>query len=196
MKNFVFVTIAFFFCISVSSQEKRLALVIGNGNYAKNALANPVNDAKSIEVALKGIGFEVQRFENLDQKEMARAIDDFGTRLRNYDIGLFFYAGHGVQSKGFNYLIPIDARLFSESDVEYNCVRADRVLGKMEDAKNKINIVILDACRDNPFERSWTRTAKGRGLATMTAPVGSVVPFATSPGDTASDGTGKHGLSP
>ena len=194
MKNFVVITIAFLFCISASSQEKRLALVIGNGNYAKNALANPVNDAKSIEETLKGIGFEVQRFENLGQKEMARAIDDFGNRLRNYDIGLFFYAGHGVQSKGFNYLIPIDARLFSESDVEYNCVRADRVLGKMEDAKNKINIVILDACRDNPFERSWTRTAKGQGLASMTAPVGSIIAFATSPGNTASDGTGENGL--
>ena len=194
MKNFVLITITFLFCISASSQEKRLALVIGNGNYAKNALANPVNDAKSIEEALKGIGFEVQRFDNLGQKEMARAIDDFGNKLRNYDVGLFFYAGHGVQSKGFNYLIPVDARLFSESDVEYNCVRADRVLGKMEDAKNKINLVILDACRDNPFERSWTRTAKGRGLATMTAPVGSVIAFATSPGNTASDGTGKNGL--
>jgi TolB-like protein/Flp pilus assembly protein TadD len=194
MKNFVLITIAFLFCISVSSQEKRLALVIGNGNYAKNSLANPVNDAKSIEEALKGIGFEVLRFDNLGQKEMARAIDDFGNNLRNYDVGLFFYAGHGVQSKGFNYLIPVDARLFSESDVEYSCVRADRVLGKMEDAKNKINLVILDACRDNPFERSWTRTAKGRGLATMTAPVGSVIAFATSPGNTASDGTGKNGL--
>jgi len=194
MKNFGLITIVFLFCISVSSQEKRLALVIGNGNYAKNALANPVNDAKSVEEALKGIGFEVLRFDNLGQKEMARAIDDFGNKLRNYDVGLFFYAGHGVQSKGFNYLIPVDARLFSESDVEYNCVRADRVLGKMEDAKNKINVIILDACRDNPFERSWTRTAKGRGLATMTAPVGSVIAFATSPGNTASDGTGKHGL--
>ena len=194
MKNFIVVAIVFLSCISVFSQEKRLALVIGNGNYARSALANPVNDAKTIEEALKGIGFEVMQFENLDQKEMARVIDDFGNRLRKYDVGLFFYAGHGLQSKGFNYLQPVDARLFSESDVEYNCIRADRVLGKMEDAKNKINIVILDACRDNPFERSWTRTAKGRGLATMTAPVGSVIAFATSPGSTASDGTGKNGL--
>jgi TolB-like protein len=194
MKKLVYIAISFFFCFSVYSQEKRLALVIGNGNYAKNALANPVNDAKSIEEALKGIGFEVQRYDNLGQKEMTSAIDDFGNRLRNYEVGLFFYAGHGVQSKGFNYLIPVDARLFSEADVEYNCVRADRVLGKMEDAGNKINIVILDACRDNPFERSWTRTAKGQGLATMTAPVGSVIAFATSPGNTASDGTGGNGL--
>jgi uncharacterized caspase-like protein len=96
MKNFVVITIGFLLSISVYSQGKRLALVIGNSNYANNALANPENDAKSIEEALKGIGFEVQRFDNLDQKEMARAIDDFGNRLRNYDIGLFFYAGHGV----------------------------------------------------------------------------------------------------
>jgi TolB-like protein/Flp pilus assembly protein TadD len=125
---------------------------------------------------------------------MARAIDDFGNRLKKYDVGLFFYAGHGVQSKGFNYLIPVDADLNSESDVEYNCVRADRVLGKMEDAKSKINLVILDACRNNPYERSWTRTSRSRGLATMTAPAGSVIAFATSPGSTADDGPGKNGL--
>ena len=194
MKKFILVAVAFLICISVYPQERRLALVIGNSNYARRALTNPVNDAESIEKTLKGIGFEVLRFENMGQKEMTRMIDDFGNRLKNYDIGLFFYAGHGLQSKGFNYLVPVDAVLTTESDVEYNCVRADRVLGKMEDAKNKINIVILDACRDNPFERSWTRTARGQGLATMTAPVGSVIAFATSPGNTASDGTGENGL--
>ena len=194
MKRLVSITIVCLFCISVYSQERRLALVIGNSNYGKNSLTNPENDAKSMEEALKGIGFEVQRFDNLGQKEMTMAMDNFGNRLKKYDVGLFFYAGHGVQSKGFNYLIPVDANLKSESDVEYNCVRADRVLGKMEDAKNKINIVILDACRDNPFERSWTRSSKGRGLASMTAPVGSIIAFATSPGSTASDGTGKNGL--
>jgi TolB-like protein/Flp pilus assembly protein TadD len=195
MKKMVFITVIFLFCISVYSQERRLALVIGNGDYGKISLANPINDAKSIEAALKGIGFEVERYENLDQKGMFRAIDNFGNKLKNSDIGLFFYAGHGLQSKGFNYLMPVDATLKSESDVEYNCVRADRILGKMEDAKNKVNIVILDACRDNPFERSWTRAAKGKGLATMTAPVGSVIAFATSPGSTASDGiAGNNGL--
>jgi TolB-like protein/Flp pilus assembly protein TadD len=194
MKSFTALIALFLFCAQVYSQEKRLALVIGNGDYIKNSLSNPVNDAKSIENALRKIGFEVRRYENLGQKEMARAIDDFGNRLQKYDIGLFFYAGHGVQSKGFNYLIPVDATLKSESDVEYNCVRADRVLGKMEDARNKINIVILDACRDNPFERSWTRSSRGKGLATMTAPVGSIIAFATSPGNTASDGTGENGL--
>ena len=194
MKKLIFVITILLFCISANSQERRLALVIGNGNYPMSILANPGNDAKSMEKALKGIGFDVKKYENLKQKEMARAIDDFGNRLKNYDVGFFFYAGHGVQSKGFNYLIPVDAVLKTESDVEFNCVRADRVLGKMEDAKNSINIIILDACRDNPFERSWTRAARGRGLATITAPVGSVIAFATSPGSTASDGPGENGL--
>lgn len=192
MKKLIFVLTVLLFCFSANSQERRLALVIGNGNYPTGILANPGNDARSMEKALKSIGFEVKRYENLKQKEMARAIDDFGNRLKNYDIGLFLYAGHGVQSKGFNYLIPVDAVLKTESDVEYNCVRADRVLGKMDDAKNSINIIILDACRDNPFERSWTRAARGRGLATITAPVGTVIAFATSPGSTASDGSGKN----
>jgi len=194
MKKLIFVLTVLLFCIVANSQERRLALVIGNGNYPKSILANPENDAKSMEEALKSIGFEVVKYENLEQKEMARAIDDFGNSLKNYDVGLFFYAGHGVQSKGFNYLIPVDADLLTESDVEFNCVRADRVLGKMEDAKNNINVVILDACRDNPFERSWTRAARGRGLATMSAPVGSIIGFATSPGNTASDGSGENGL--
>jgi len=192
-KMSVFITVCLF-CISVHSQERRLALVIGNGNYSSSILANPENDARSLEIALKGIGFEVEKYENLKQKEMAKAIDDFGNRLKNYDVGVFYYAGHGVQSNGFNYLIPVDANLKTESDIEYNCVRADRVLGKMEDANSKVNIVILDACRNNPFERSWTRTLRSRGLATMTAPVGSIIAFSTAPGSTADDGAGGNGL--
>lgn len=192
MKRLIVLIVFFLSCISLFSQERRLALVIGNGNYTLSTLSNPENDAKSIESALKEIGFEVMKYENLKQKDMAKAIDDFGNRLKKYDVGMFFYAGHGVQSKGFNYLIPVDANLKTESDVEYNCVRADRVLGKMEDAKSKMNIVILDACRDNPFERSWTRSSKSAGLATMTAPVGSIIAFSTAPGSTAADGSGKN----
>jgi uncharacterized caspase-like protein len=109
-------------------------------------------------------------------------------------VALFFYAGHGVQAKGENYLIPIDANISSENDVEYNCVSANRVLAKMEDAGSTVNIVILDACRNNPFERSWTRSTKGRGLIAIDAPVGSLIAFATSPGNTASDGTDRNGL--
>jgi uncharacterized caspase-like protein len=109
-------------------------------------------------------------------------------------VGLFFYAGHGIQVNGNNYLIPVDARLQDENDVEYDCVRAGRILGKMESAGTRTNIVILDACRDNPFERSWNRGAQGKGLAFMNAPSGSLIAYATSPGTTAADGTGGNGV--
>jgi len=163
MKKLIIVIAVLFFCISANSQERRLALIVGNGNYPTSTLSNPENDAKSMEKSLKALGFKVIRHENLTQKKLTQAIDDFGNKLKHYDVGLFFYAGHGIQAKGFNYLIPVDAVLKAESDVEYNCVRADRIFGKMEEAQNDINIIILDACRDNPFERSWTRAARGRG---------------------------------
>jgi len=175
--------------------EKRLALVIGNSNYehALN-LINPTNDAKEIKLSLKTLGFQVNKFENCTQKIMKKAIDEFGKKLKNYDVGLFFYAGHGVQVKGINYLIPVDADLVNENDVEYDTVRADRVLAKMEYAGSKTNIVILDACRENPFGRSWHRGTKSKGLALMNAPSGSIIAYATSPGDTASDGNNNNGL--
>ena len=195
MKRIASIVLLLFLVISLYPQEKRLALVIGNSDYQYGGkLDNPVNDARSMDQVLKAVGFDVIKYEDLDQKMMRQAIDNFGNLLTNYDIGLFFFAGHGVQAKGFNYLIPVDATLSSEGDVEYNCVRADRVLGKMESAETKTNIVILDACRNNPFERSWTRSPTGKGLAFMSAPTGSLVAYATSPGETASDGTGGNGL--
>ncbi|HPF01779.1 MAG TPA: caspase domain-containing protein [Bacteroidales bacterium] len=175
-------------------QEKRLALVIGNGNYIGSTLANPENDARAMTIALQKLGFEVLEFENLDQNLMKKAIDDFGMRLRNYDVGLFYYAGHGIQVKGMNYLIPVDAQLVAETQVEFDCVQADRVVSFMDESGAEVKIVILDACRDNPFERSWTRSTTGRGLATMTAPSGTLIAYATAPGKTASDGSGKNGL--
>ncbi len=114
--------------------------------------------------------------------------------LKKHDVGLFFYAGHGIQVNGHNYLIPVDANLSDENDIEYDTVRADRVLAKMESAGSKTNIIILDACRDNPFERSWHRGARGSGLAFMNAPSGSIIAYATAPGNTASDGVGDNGL--
>lgn len=179
----------------VAPEGKRLAIVIGNGSYLHSPeLANPVNDARSIRDALQGLGFDVFEFENISQAQMKMAIDNFGTRLKNYSTGLFFYAGHGIQSKGQNYLIPIDANIQSEQQIEYDCVQADRVLGFMEAAGSKINIVILDACRNNPFERSWSRAMDGSGLAFMNAPTGSLIAYSTSPGRTASDGAGSNGL--
>ncbi len=186
--------------IDANYVEKRLALVIGNADYLNgNTLQNPVNDAKAIAVALRGVGFTVLMYLNSDLKAMKKAMDEFGEKLQEYTIGLFYYAGHGMQVNGNNYLIPVDASLKVEQDVEYDCIDAGRLLGKMEAAGTNTNIVILDACRDNPFARSWGGTRSGAqqggtGLAFMNAPSGSIIAYATSPGKTASDGTGKNGL--
>jgi hypothetical protein len=183
--------------IDASYVEKRLALVIGNADYTYgNTLANPVNDAIAIRQALTEVGFKVLYYVNADQKTMKRAMDDFGEQLKDYNVGLFYYAGHGIQVKGNNYLIPVDAALKIEQDVDYDCIDAGRLLGKMESAGSTTNIVILDACRNNPFERQWSGRAggEGSGLAFMNAPSGSIVAYATSPGKTASDGSGKNGL--
>jgi hypothetical protein len=108
------------------STQKRLALVIGNGNYQASILANPENDARDMKSALEQYGFDVMKFENLNQTGMKQVMDEFGEKLKNYDVGLFFYAGHGIQAKGYNYLIPVDANLRSEEQVDYDCVQAYR----------------------------------------------------------------------
>lgn len=177
-----------------SQTEKKLALIIGNGNYAVSILPNPENDARSMADVLRKLGFIVIEYENLNQAQIKYVIDDFGLRLKGNDVGLFYYAGHGIQAKGYNYLIPVDAQLKTEEQVEYDCVRADRILALMETSGTKINIIILDACRNNPFERSWTRSTTGKGLAFMSAPRGTLIAYATAPGSTASDGSGKNGL--
>ena len=180
--------------ITISKEQRKLALVIGNGNYLSSTLSNPENDARAMKIALQDVGFTVLEFENLDQNSMKKAIDNFGAKLRNVDVGLFYFAGHGIQAKGYNYLIPVDAQLNSEEQVEYDCIRADRVLALMDATGLKVNIIILDACRNNPFERSWTRSASGKGLLSMNAPKGTIIAYATAPGTTASDGSGKNGL--
>ena len=173
--------------------ENRLALLIGNSNYIHGgSLKNSVTDVRAMKRALESLGFTVMKYENATQKTMKRAMDNFGIKLKGQDVGLFFYSGHGVQVNGHNYLIPTNARLHNENDTEYDCVRADRVLAKMESAGTKTSIVILDACRDNPFERSWRKGTKGTGLAFMNAPSGSLIAYSTAPGKTALDGRGNH----
>jgi len=176
----------------IKIKTRRLALVIGNGAYKKAPLRNPVNDAYDMAAALEKIGFEVIHKENASQMSMENAIRDFGKRLRKGGVGLFYFAGHGIQVAGINYLIPVDARIESESDVKYECVDAGRVLGKMEDAENDLNIVVLDACRDNPFARSFRSSSSG--LAHMDAPKGSLIAYATAPGSVAADGIGRNGV--
>lgn len=180
---------------SVDKTERKLALVVGCNEYEHAGhLANPLNDANDIKDKLVQLGFDVMQVENGNLKQMKIEIDNFGTELEKYDIGLFYFAGHGVQVNGLNYLIPIDANLKNERTVEYDCIRVDRVLSHMEASKNKVNLVVLDACRNNPFERSWGRDLSQRGLAVMEAPKGSLIAYSTSPGKTASDGKGKNGL--
>lgn len=174
------------------SFERRLALVIGNGAYKNSPLKNPPNDAYDIAITLKKLGFEVIHEKNASHRVMEKAIRDFGKRLRKGGVGLFYFAGHGIQVNGRNYLVPVDAKIESESDVKFESVDAGRVLGKMEDAGNDLNIVILDACRDNPFARSFRTSSQG--LARMDAPKGSLIAYATAPGSVAADGAGRNGI--
>ena len=169
-----------------------MALVIGNGSYAAGPLKNPVNDALDIAHALRDVGFEVIDKENIDQNDMKRAIREFGTKSRNSDVALFYYAGHAIQVNGANYLVPIGATIEKEEEVEYESVDVGFVLAQMTSAGSRINIVILDACRNDPFARSF-RSAT-RGLALMNAPSGTLIAYATSPGSVAGDGIGRNGL--
>lgn len=175
-----------------ANRNQRIALVIGNAAYKEAPLLNPVNDAHAISKALQESGFTVILRENTDQRGMMSALREFGDKLRAGGVGVFYYAGHGMQIKGRNYLIPVGANVEREDEVAYSAVDAQAVLDKMEAAGNASNIMILDACRNNPFTRN-TRSGQA-GLAQMDAPLGTLVAFATSPGAVASDGTGSNGL--
>ncbi|MEI8102435.1 MAG: caspase domain-containing protein [Chlorobium sp.] len=170
---------------------RRFALVIGNSNYLHvGTLANPANDARLMAETLKDVGFELYGGKaqvNLNRDQMLTAIEDFGDRIGSGDVALFYYAGHGMQVKGENYLLPVNANIKSESEVRVKSVEAELLFAKLGGAKNAVNIVILDACRNNPFGRS-VRSA-GSGLAQVTAPSGTLVAFSTAPGQVAEDGT-------
>ena len=172
----------------------RTALVIGNGAYAAGRLDNPANDAADMARALRGLGFDVIEKTDVDRRGLLDALRTFKRRLqRRGGAALFFYAGHGVQLNGRNYLIPIGADINAEADVEFEAVDANRVLGYMDEADTRLNVVILDACRDNPYARSF-RSAQ-RGLAAMQMPLGelgSLLAYSTAPGDVAADGAGRN----
>lgn len=174
--------------------QQRIALVIGNSGYQSvSALDNPVNDAQLISQTLTDLGFEVTELTDADYAGMRRGIAQFGRALRNAGpetTGLFYYAGHGVQSFGSNYLLPVDAALADAADLALVAVEAQSVLHQMRSARNRTNIVILDACRNNPFER--IADLDSSGLAEMKAPTGTFVAYATSPGAVALDGLDGH----
>ena len=175
------------------SLNQKVALVIGNSAYAVSPLLNPANDARDMADALRETGFEVLEYQDIqDVAEMKKAIRLFGSKILNGGVGLFYYAGHGLQVNGKNYLIPTKAEIYSEEEVEYESVDVGFVLAQMENAGNRMNIIILDACRNNPFARSWRSSSQG--LAFIDAPTGTLIAYATAPGKVASDGTGDNGL--
>jgi hypothetical protein len=170
----------------VAPTSRRVALVIGNSAYAIGPLKNPVNDARAMTAALRELSFDVIHKEDLNREDMRRAIREFGAKISKGAVGLFYYAGHGVQVRGENYLIPVDAAPESADEIDDDGVNAGYVLEKMESAGNGMNIVILDACRNNPFTRSFRSGSDG--LASVEAPTGTLIAYATGPGKVAGDG--------
>ena len=196
---------ALFFTQTIAQTPlKRIAFVIGNAVYKEGALYNPVNDARDLAQTLRDIGFEVYKFENVAKSDFIKIINRYGRELKKdplSTVGLFYYSGHGMQIKGRNYLMPIDADdIEEEEDVDNQCINLDLLMTNLYDAGNKMNIMILDACRDNPFDYGVeviaqdSDTKRREGLAAMDAPVGTFIAFATSPNNTANDGDGLNGL--
>jgi formylglycine-generating enzyme len=178
--------------LAAASQQRRVALVVGNNAYPQMPLENAVNDARVMEQTLGQFGFEVRKIENSSLIELAKAVDAFIGQLGSGDVGLFFYAGHSIQIEGENYLVPIDFEATDETVAKYKSYAAEVVRERMEKAGARLNIIVLDACRNNPFRMS--RSAS-RGLAAMNSGRGTLIAFATGPGKTASDNlVGKNGL--
>jgi hypothetical protein len=182
-------------CAQQNEPLNRIALVIGNSNYEGTAkLKNPVNDAQDIGAALSSLGFDAEILTDADLYSMEDSVLRFRDKLAASpnSVGFFYYAGHGVQSAGENYLIPVDARLNSESMLRTRAIPLQFVLDSLSEAHNKLNIIVLDACRDNPF--SWARSS-ARGLAVVgQLPPASIVVYSTSAGKVAQDGTGRNGM--
>ncbi len=173
--------------------SERLALVIGNGNYKFGSLKNPNNDATDISAALKNLGFDVVTKHNVNRQGMLDAINEFGRSLKDRTVALFYYSGYAIQVSGVNYLIPINSQIDNENDIEHEAIDIGRILGKMNSANNRVNIVMLDACRDNPA-RKLTRSAS-RGLAIIPkAPSGTIISYSSSPGDVSVDGFSRNSL--
>jgi hypothetical protein len=175
--------------------EKRVALVIGNSAYKNvTALDNPVKDAALMAETLSALGFTLvggMAQLNLDKSAMDNAVQNFGRQVQGADVALFYYAGHGVQVAGSNYLVPVNANPTREADVDFQMLDANLVLRQMQGAGTRLNLVILDACRNNPFGGRGLRSADG-GLAQMRAPGGTLISYATQPGAVAQDGSDGH----
>jgi hypothetical protein len=191
--NFIklWVFLGFIVWVSVAESASRTALVIGNSDYPLMPLANPENDAEDIADKLKQLDFEVLLAINKEKSEIKELIREFGIKLRQKGgVGLFFYAGHGLQIDGKNYLVPVDFSATAAYEVADQAVDASLITGAMEEAENPMNIILLDACRDNPFPRK--NRSGTRGLARMDSASGTIIAYSTSPGDVAADGEGRN----
>lgn len=177
---------------SLVGQEKRIALVVGNSAYTNSPLKNPVNDANLMASTLQGLGFTVIKKLNVTKAQLELAVQQFSEKLSTSNVALFYYAGHGMQSNGINYLIPIDARLEKENDLKYQAVNINFIVEEFQQYPQNTNIVILDACRDNPLAQ-WARGG-ARGFKAISPSSGTIIAFATAEGSTASDGVGANGL--
>ena len=181
----------------VFSDEKRLALVIGNSNYDKAPLNNPVNDALLMAKTLEDLDFDVILDTNISNRGgFISIIKEFGVKRPDYDVAFVYYAGHGIQVGAENFLLPTKEVFETEFDVMDNGVSVQNIMRYLTGMTNQLNVLILDACRDNPFEGNWnkTRSIKGRGLAKIPPPAGSLIAFSTDAGNTAADGDGKNSV--
>src|SRR6516225_11852096 len=181
-----------------AAQAKRAALVVGNSAYVHaDTLANPTNDASDFAGVLAKSGFEVIAAFDLDKASFERKIRDFAAALSDSDAGVFFYAGHGLQVAGRNYLVPVDAELATAESIEFEMVQLD-VIQRIMERHTTTNILFLDACRNNPFARNLARAMGtrsveiARGLAPVESGVGTLISFSTQPGNVASDGAGRN----
>ena len=176
--------IAVFWSLSALATGERVALVIGNADYKKAPLINPVNDAKDMGTKLQSLGFTVITRTNLNTKQIGGALREFKSKLKPGSVALVYYAGHGIQIKGENYLPAVDAEITSEEDVPYQSISIKQIMDVLDESKSRLNLVFLDACRNNPYARSF-RSGSGDGLARFQAPSGTIISYATRPGSVA-----------
>lgn len=183
-----------FMCLLIAPAQaaERIALVIGNSKYVESPLKNPENDAQDMAEKLEFHGFKVTRLINENQRTMEQEIKRFTSQLNEDTVGLFYFAGHGVQVSGQNYLVPIDAQIDTEEDVRYEAVHLGRIIDGMRYGRGRLNLVILDACRNNPYSSSF-RSAE-RGLARASPATGTMIMYATEPGNVAADGADRNGI--
>lgn len=193
MRAFRFLWLLWFFMVlPAQAEEVRVALVIGNSAYKNSPLKNPVYDAQDVARKLRGLGFEVVERTNMTTKQIGSTLAQFRSKLSPGAVAVVFYAGHGVQIKGENYLPAVDADINTEEEVPNQSLSMRQVMDVLETAKTRLNLVFLDACRNNPYARSFR--SGDRGLARVSAPSGTLISYATRPGSVAADGKGKNGL--